>query len=56
MFVALGVQRVLSMRHIVICGLPHSIILFHFILSKARLSKKKIENKICVSIFSTSFA
>ena len=30
-FVALGVQRAVHMRHVVICGLSISTIFFHFI-------------------------
>ena len=30
-FVALGIQRVMLMRHIVICGLPSSTVFFHII-------------------------
>jgi hypothetical protein len=30
-FVALGIQHAMHMRHIVICGLPHSTIFFHII-------------------------
>jgi len=30
-FVALGIQRVLRMRRIAICGLPRSTIFFHII-------------------------
>jgi hypothetical protein len=28
-FVALGIQHAMRMRHVVICGLPRSTILFH---------------------------
>ena len=30
-FVALGIQHEMDMRHIVICGLPHSTTLFYII-------------------------
>ena len=30
-FVVLGVQHAMRMRHIAICGLPHSVILSHII-------------------------
>ena len=39
------------MHHIVICGL--SISPFHIISQTAWISKKVIEHKMCVSIFST---
>jgi hypothetical protein len=31
MFVALGIQRAMRMRHIVICGLPGFSVFFHII-------------------------
>jgi len=39
-FVALGTQREMCMRHIVIRGLPGSTIFFHIISQKARFLKK----------------
>jgi hypothetical protein len=40
-FVALGIQHEMRMRQIVICGLPRSIIFFHIIFKKARISVKR---------------
>jgi hypothetical protein len=40
-FVALGIQHAMPMRHIVICGLHRSTIFFHIITQTTRIKKKK---------------
>jgi len=40
-FVALGIQHEMGMRHIVICDLPRSIIFFHIISLTAEFSTKR---------------
>ena len=52
MFVALGIQREMCMRHIVIFGLSGYTMFFHFI---SYISKTVTEHKMCVLIFSTTF-
>jgi hypothetical protein len=59
-FVALGIQHAMCMRHIVICGLPDCKKCLHIISQTARLGRgggwgKVIEHKMCVLIFSTVF-
>jgi hypothetical protein len=49
--VALGIQRAMRMRHIVICGLPRSATFCH----KRHDFKKGIEYKMCFLIFSITF-
>jgi hypothetical protein len=41
-FVALGIQHAMRVRHIVICDLPHATIFFHIISQNERLSGKKM--------------
>jgi hypothetical protein len=49
-FVALGIQHAMRMRHIVTCGLSLSAILFHIVLQIARFQKKEVaEHKLCVA-------
>ena len=45
----------MCMHHIVICGLPGSILFFHIISHTARFSKTVTEHKMCFLIFSTNF-
>ena len=49
-FVALSIQHVLCMRHIVICGLPGSTVFFHIISFSERF-KKKVKHKVSVFVF-----
>jgi len=57
MFVALGIQREMCMRHIVICGMSGSTIIFHIISlfpKRHDFKKKKLFNTKCVLLFSTT--
>jgi hypothetical protein len=56
MFVVLGIQHAMCLRHIAICGLSGSTILFFsHCLIKGTNVEKIIEHKACASIFSTLF-
>ena len=50
LFVALGIQHAMGMRHIFVCGLHHSTAFFH--LSRKRHDLKNLLNIKCVFWFS----
>jgi len=55
-FVALGIQHAMRMRHIVICGLPECHSMFPHCISKGKIfGKKKLLNTKCVFWFSLQY-
>jgi len=54
-FVALGIQHEMRMRHIVICGLSGCTIFLHFISQKTKLKNKKLLNPKYIWISCTNF-
>jgi hypothetical protein len=54
-FVALVIQHVMRLRHIVICCLSCCTILFHIILTQGTIFGEKMTREICLVIFSTTF-
>jgi len=53
-FVALGIQHAMRMRHIVICGLPRTTKLSHIISQTTRFSKKNLLSTKYDLIFATN--
>ena len=53
-FVDLGIQHAMRMRHVVICGLQGSAVYFHIIVNGTIFEEKILDIK-CVLIFSTTF-
>jgi hypothetical protein len=54
--VALGIQHAMRMRHIAICDLPRSKIIFHINYKGTILEKRFIGHNMCILIFSTTSA
>jgi hypothetical protein len=56
-FVALGTQHAMRLRHIAICDLPRSTILFpHHLINGAIFGKNVIEHEMCVLICLKNFS
>ena len=54
-FVALGIQRAMRMRHIAICGLPRSTIFFRIIYKWQDIQKKNYWTQNYDFLFSVQF-
>jgi hypothetical protein len=47
LFVVLGIQRAMRMRHVAICGMSGSVVFFYILINDT--TSKKLLNTICVS-------
>ena len=54
-FVALVIQHAKRLRHIVFCDVANSAVFLHIISRMTKLSRKAVEHKTSVLVFSTSF-
>ena len=54
-FVALGIQRAIRMRQIVICGMPRPTKCFYIVINEKIFEKKSYRKKLRVLISSTTF-
>ena len=50
-FVALGIQHAMRMRHITICGLPRSSNIFPYYLINGTIFEKVTEHNMCFDFF-----